>query len=79
MNRPHFLRNRADVVGPVALTVACGAGFAAVYALTVRTVPGRQFGDASLRCSLLTRSGVAAAVDTVLGVCRSRPCSPELP
>ncbi len=68
MKRPQFLRNRADVVGPVALTVACGVGFAAVYAVTVRTVPGRQFGDASLRGALLTRSGVAAAVDAVLGV-----------
>lgn len=68
MNRPHQLSKRAGLVGPVALTLACGVGFVAVYAITVRTEPGRQFGDASLRGALLTRSGVAAAVDTVLGV-----------
>ena len=68
MNRSRLLGTGAGVVGPVALTVACGVGFAAVYALTVHTRPGRRFGNASLRGALLTRSGVAAAVDTVLGV-----------
>ncbi|HZW43187.1 MAG TPA: phosphatase PAP2 family protein [Dermatophilaceae bacterium] len=68
MNRPRLLPKRAGLGGSVALTVACGVGFVTVYALTVRTAPGRQFGDASLRGALLTRSGVAAAVDTVLGV-----------
>ena len=62
MNRPRLLAYSA------ALTVVCGMGFALVYVLTVRTRPGRRFGDASLRGAQLTESGVAGAVDTVLGV-----------
>ncbi len=62
MNRPRLLAYSA------VLTVVCGMGFALVYGLTVRTRPGRQFGDASLRGAQLTESGVAGAVDTVLGV-----------
>lgn len=45
------------------LTVGSVLGFVVVYALTVRTTPGRQFGDASLRGALVTN---ASAVDAVL-------------
>lgn len=68
VNRPHIRPGKATLLAPVALMAACGVGFLAVYALTVRTTPGRQFGDASLRGALLTSSGVANAVDTILGV-----------
>ncbi len=43
-------------------------GFVLVYVVTVRTVEGRLFGDASLRGALLTRSALADASDVVLGV-----------
>ena len=68
MRRPRLPPNRARIFGPVALVVACGVAFVTAYAVTVRTAPGREFGDASLRGALITRSGVAAAVDSVLGV-----------
>ena len=68
MSRPRIRQDRTDLLAPVALTFVCGVGFAAVYALTVRTIPGRQFGDASLRGAMLTRSGFANGVDTILGV-----------
>lgn len=68
MNRPRRLSNWPRLAGPAVLTAVCGAGFAVVYVLTVRTTPGRQFGDASLRGAQLTSPGVADAVDAVLGV-----------
>lgn len=53
---------------PGVLAVASVVGFVLVYVLTVRTIPGRQFGDASLRGALVTNSTVVDAVDAVLGV-----------
>lgn len=50
------------------LTVLCLFGFVLGYVLTVRTTPGRQLGDASLRGALITNSGVVDAVDAILGV-----------
>ncbi len=44
------------------------SGFVMVYYVTVRTVQGRLFGDASLRGALLTRSALADGTDTVLNV-----------
>ena len=44
------------------------AAFWLVYYVTVRTAPGRRFGDSSLRGALLTNRAVAATVDTVLDV-----------
>ena len=43
-------------------------GFLIVYVVTVRTTPGREFGDATLRGALLTQAGLARAVDGVLGI-----------
>lgn len=53
-------------VGLVGL--AFGVGFVLVYSLTVRTVQGRLFGDASLRGALLTRSAMADGAETILNV-----------
>ena len=39
-----------------------------MYYVTVRTIQGRLFGDASLRGALLTRSALADGADTVLNV-----------
>lgn len=58
---------RAAVSVPGTLTAASVLGFVLVYALTVRTTPGRQFGDASLRGALVTNSRLVYAVDAVLG------------
>ncbi len=44
------------------------AGFVLVYYVTVRTVQGRLFGDASLRGALVTRSALADGADRVLNV-----------
>ncbi len=44
------------------------AGLFLVYYLTVRTLQGRVFGDASLRGALLTRSALADGADTILDV-----------
>ncbi len=52
----------------VLVGLGCLAGFLLVYLLTVRTVQGRLFGDASLRGALLTRSAFADASDVVLNV-----------
>lgn len=69
MTRRRALNNNvADATAPAALTVFCLLGFFFVYVLTVRTTPGRQFGDASLRGALITNSGVVDAVDAILGV-----------
>ena len=54
---------RIGVVG-----LAFVAGFFLVYYVTVRTVQGRLFGDASLRGALLTRTAWANGADTILGV-----------
>ncbi len=55
---------------PLARILVVGLGFAAgfvlVYLVTVRTVRGRLFGDASLRGALLTRSAMANGVDSIL-------------
>lgn len=50
------------------MTILCGAGFFVVYFLTVRTTPGRQFGDASLSGAVLTHAEVAKAVDGTLAL-----------
>ncbi len=68
VTRWRVLDNKAAVTAPGVLAVASVIGFVLVYALTVRTTPGRQFGDASLRGALVTNSTVADAVDAVLGV-----------
>ena len=60
------------MVGPLVRIVlvgfAFGVGFMLVYYVTVRTIQGRLFGDASLRGALLTRSALADGADTVLNV-----------
>ncbi len=48
--------------------LAFGVGFLLVYYVTVRTVQGRLFGDASLRGALLIRSATSDSADTVLNV-----------
>jgi membrane-associated phospholipid phosphatase len=53
-------------VGLVGVTFA--VGFVLVYTLTVRTVQGRRFGDASLRGALSTRSAMADGAETILNV-----------
>ena len=68
MNQPRTLDSRTALAAPAALSLLCGLGFAIVYVLTVRTTPGREFGDASLRGALFTHSGISSAVDTVLAV-----------
>ncbi len=52
----------------VALAAAYAIAFAAVYYLTVLTVPGRQLGDALLRGALDTRSALSGTVDGMLDV-----------
>lgn len=56
------------VVRIVLVGFAFGVGFLLVYYVTVRTIQGRLFGDASLRGALLTRSALADGADTVLNV-----------
>lgn len=60
--------SQTALAAPVALTLLCGLGFTLVYVLTVRTMPGREFGDASLRGALVTNSGLSSWVDRVLAV-----------
>ncbi len=59
----------SDISRPLAGIIVVGlvfaAGFVLVYVVTVRTVRGRLFGDASLRGALLTRAAAAGA-DTIL-------------
>ncbi len=62
------LDNKAAAIAPGVLAVASMIGFVLVYVLTVRTTPGRQFGDAALRGAIVTNSTVVDAVDAVLGV-----------
>ena len=50
------------------LGAGCWLGFALVYVVTVRTLGGRQFADASLRGATLTGSGTGDLVDRWLGV-----------
>ncbi|MEO6414030.1 MAG: phosphatase PAP2 family protein [Pedococcus sp.] len=52
----------------VLVAFAFGVGFMLVYYVTVRTIQGRLFGDASLRGALLTRLALADGADTVLNV-----------
>ncbi len=68
MTRWRALDNNAAAIAPCVLAVTSIVGFVLVYLLTVRTTPGRQFGDASLRGALVTNSAVVDAVDAVLGV-----------
>ena len=64
------VKREGGVSGPllriVLVGLAFGVGFVLVYYVTVRTVQGRLFGDASLRGALLTRSAMADSADTVL-------------
>ncbi len=68
MARPRLWQNRRGLGVATLLATGSGAGFLAVYLLTVRTTPGREVGDASLRGALLTHAGAASAVDGVLGI-----------
>lgn len=68
MARAGVWENRRGLIAAGLLTLGSGIGFVAVYVLTVRTTPGREFGDASLRGALLTHAGAARAVDGVLGI-----------
>ncbi len=61
-------RLRGNLTAAVLLAVGSAVGFLAVYLVTVRTTPGREFGDASLRGALLIQDGVARTVDSALGV-----------
>jgi membrane-associated phospholipid phosphatase len=54
------------VLGALAVTYA--VALVAVYALTVRTVPGRRVSDASLRGALSTQSAFSSGVHAVLDV-----------
>lgn len=47
---------------------ACAGGLAFVYWWSVRTVLGREFGDAALRGALETRGAFGTTVDTILDV-----------
>lgn len=58
----------ASLAGIVLVGLGFALGFVLVYYVTVRTVQGRLFGDASLRGALLTRSALADGADTVLNV-----------
>jgi membrane-associated phospholipid phosphatase len=62
---PDPIRTRLVLGG---LGAAYLVALAAVYVLTVRTVPGRLVGDASLRGALSTRSAVSDSVQAVLDV-----------
>ena len=48
------------------MAVAYLVGFAIVYELTVQTLPGRRFGDLSMRGAILTGSTAGGTVDPVL-------------
>ena len=56
------------LVGLGALAATFATSFVVVYVVTVRTVRGRLFSDASLRGAILTNSAVSDAVDAVLDV-----------
>ena len=58
----------ASLAGIALVGLGFALGFVLVYYVTVRTVQGRLFGDASLRGALLTRSALADGADTVLNV-----------
>ena len=72
MSIGHAGGDRGGVLRPLVRVALVGlgfvAGFVVVYYVTVRTVQGRLFGDASLRGALLTRSALADGTDTVLNV-----------
>ncbi len=68
MDKARAIGTIRTMVAPAALSALSGVGLWLVYLVTVRTAPGRQFGDASLRGAILTNSGVADAVNTVLRV-----------
>lgn len=59
---------RRTVAALGALAVVCGLAFVLVYQGTVRTRPGRLFGNASLRGAMLTHSGISDLVDGALAV-----------
>lgn len=52
----------------VLVAVGCGAVFVLVYWLTVRTTPGRRFGDRTMRGAGLSRPQLTEGVDRVLDV-----------
>ncbi len=68
MSRRQVWDNKTGLAAPGTMIVLCGVGFFVVYALTVHTTSGRQFGDASLRGAVLTHAELAKAVDGILGV-----------
>lgn len=53
---------------PLAAAAACGSAFAFVYWWSVRTVLGREFGDAALRGAIETREAFGRTVEGVLDV-----------
>ncbi|MEO9137588.1 MAG: phosphatase PAP2 family protein [Jatrophihabitans sp.] len=59
---------RTPIVQAGVLAVLALAMFALVYWATVRTEPGRLFGDASLRGAIRTQSGLTNGVDQILGI-----------
>lgn len=65
-NRPVVTEGAVPAAGLLATTSVLG--FVLVYVLTVRTIPGRQFGDVSLRGALITNAALVDSVDAVLGV-----------
>lgn len=71
MDRRQVWDHRGGLTAAGLLALASGTGFVVVYVLTVRTTPGRELGDASLRGALLSRAGAARAVDAVLGIVSS--------
>ncbi len=59
---------RRPLTGLGLVGVAYVVGFAVVYELTVQTLPGRRFGDLSLRGAIVTGSIATGTVDAVLDV-----------
>ncbi len=59
---------RRPLTGLGLVAVAYVVAFAIVYELTVQTLPGRRFGDLSLRGALLAGAIAAGTVDAVLDV-----------
>jgi membrane-associated phospholipid phosphatase len=65
-----FVRRRegSALARIVLVGLGFGLAFGLVYYVTVRTLQGRLFGDASLRGALLTRSVLGEGADTILDV-----------
>lgn len=64
----HLPALRSPLARLALVTAAFGVLLGVVYYVTVRTVPGRELGDASLRGALATNSLLADSVDAVLDV-----------